>query len=101
VLFDKRKTLFFFIYRKYRIIEYRPLEIAINDATRRRARPAGGGGGRGVQAAGPHLPPHPLLHAAVAHNPSTQPHAQSQDPDQGQCSNPFLSMMTVVWLYVI
>jgi hypothetical protein len=85
---NKRKALFFrlcFIYRKYRIIEYRPLEIAVNDATRRRARP-GGGGGRGVQAAGPRLPPHPLLPAAAAHTlPSTQPNAQLQDPDQGLC----------------
>ncbi len=77
MLFDKRKALFrklCSIYRKYRIIGYRPLEIAINAVTRRRAWP-GGGGGRGVQAAGPHLPPHPLLHAAVAHTLPTQPHA--------------------------
>ncbi len=71
--------------KKYRSIEYRPLEIAINDATRRRAWP-GSGGGRGVQAAGPRLPPHPLLPAAAAHTPTTKPHAQSQDPDQGLCS---------------
>jgi hypothetical protein len=87
MLFDKRKALFcgfFNFYKKYRIIEYRSLEIAINAVTRRRAWP-GGGGGRGVQAAGPRLPPHPLLPAAAAHTTPIQPYAQPQDPDQGLC----------------